>query len=63
MKMKGHAKCKGISTSGLRNDLMNLVNFHDSSRKSGNLHFDGLLLSKAYNPANIRLDEDVLKTS
>ena len=26
----------------------NLVNFHASSRKSENLHFDGLLLPKAY---------------
>ena len=26
----------------------NLINFHASSRKSENLHFDGLVLSKAY---------------
>ena len=33
---------------GMRNDIRNLVNFHASSQKSENLHFDGLLLSKAY---------------
>ena len=33
----------------LKNDMRNLVNFNTSSGKSGNLHFDGLLLSKVYN--------------
>ena len=47
MTLKGDAKFKGKLTCGLKNDLGNLVNFHASSRKSGNLHFDGLLLSKA----------------
>ena len=32
----------------MKNDLRNLVNFHASSRKSGNLHFDVLLLSIPY---------------
>ena len=35
-------------TRGLKNAIRNLVNFHASSRKSGNLPFDGLLLSKVY---------------
>ena len=35
-------------TRSLKNDIRNLVNFHASSRKSENLHFDRLLLSKAY---------------
>ena len=48
MKLKGDAKFKGKLTLGLKNDIRNLVNFHASSRKSENLHFDGLLLSKAY---------------
>ena len=48
MTLKGEAKFKGKLTCGLKNDLMNLVNFHASSQNSGNLHFDGLLLSKAY---------------
>ena len=33
-------------TFSLKNDTRNLVNFKASSRKSENLHFDGLLLSK-----------------
>ena len=48
MTLKGNAKFKGKLTCGLKNDLRNLVNFHLSSQKSGNLHFDGLFLSKAY---------------
>ena len=48
MTLKADAKFKGKLTCGLKNDLRNLVNSHASSRKSGNLHFDGLLLSKSY---------------
>ena len=36
-------------TGDLKNDIRNLVNFHASSCKSENLHFDGLLSSKVYN--------------
>ena len=45
-------------TRGLKNDLRNLVKFHASSRKSGNLHFDGLFLSKV----SKHLDEKVGKS-
>ena len=48
MALKGDAKFKGKLTRGLKNDMRNLVNFHASSQKSGNLHFDALVLSKAY---------------
>ena len=48
MTLKGDAKFKGKLTPGLKNDKRNLVNFYASSRKSENLHFHGLLLSKAY---------------
>ena len=48
MTLKGDAMFKGKLTGELRNDLRNLVNFHASSWKSGNLPFDGLLLSKAW---------------
>ena len=48
MTLKGDAKFKGNLTRGLKNDTRNLVNFHARSRQSENLHFDGLLLSKAY---------------
>ena len=39
---------KGKLTRGLKNNIRNLVNFHASSYKSENLHFDQILLSKAY---------------
>ena len=45
-------KCDAISKEklidGLKNDIKNLINFHASSRKSENLQFDGLVLTKAY---------------
>ena len=57
MTLKGVAKFKRKLTHGLKNDIRHLVNFHASSRKFGHLHFDGLLLSKAYKD----LDEKVFK--
>ena len=58
MTPKGAAKCKGKLTCGLKNGIRNLVNFHASSRKFENFHFDGLLLSKACKD----LDEKVQKS-
>ena len=58
MTLKGDAKFKGKLTCGLKNNVVNLVNFHASSRKSGNLHFDRIDLSKAYK----NLDEKVQKS-
>ena len=58
MTLKVDAKFKGKLTLALKNDIRNLVNFHAKSRKSGNLHFDQLLLSKAYKD----LDENVQKS-
>ena len=49
---------KGKLTRGLKNDIRNLVSFPVSNRKSENLHFDGLLLSKTYKV----LDEKVQKS-
>ena len=54
MTLKGDQKLTG----GLKNDIRNLINFHASSCKSENLHFDGLVLSKAFNV----LAEKVLKS-
>ena len=54
MKLKDDAKFKRKLTRG----LMHLVNFHASSQKTGNLHFDGFLLSKVYK----YLDEKVTKS-
>ena len=58
MTLKSDAKFKGKMTRGLKNGIRNLVNFHASSRKSEILHFDGLLMSKAYEI----LDEKVQKS-
>ena len=58
MTLKGDAIFKEKLTGGLKNDIRNLVNFHASSRKSQNLHFNRLLLSKAYKV----LDEKVQKS-
>ena len=55
MTLNGDAKFKEKLICGSRNDIRNLVNSRASSRKSKNLHFDGLLLSKAYKA----LDEKV----
>ena len=52
-------KFKEKLTCGLKSDIRNLVDFHASSRKSENLHFDWMLLSKAYKD----LDEKVKKSS
>ena len=58
MTLKGDAEFKRKLTWGLKNDIRNLVNFHVSSRKSENLHFDRMLLSKAYKD----LDEKIQKS-
>ena len=58
MTLKGDAIFKEKVTGGLKNDIGNLIDFHASSRKSENLHFDGLVLSKAYKV----LDEKVQKS-
>ena len=55
--LKGDDKFERKLARGLKNDIRNLVNFHASSRKSENLHFDGLLLSKGFKV----LDEKVQK--
>ena len=47
MTRKRDAIFKEKLTGGLKSDIRNLINFHASSHKSQNLHFDGLVLSKA----------------
>ena len=58
MRLKGDTKVKGKLICALKKEIRNLVNFHDSSRKSENLLFDRILLSKAYKD----LDEKVQKS-
>ena len=47
MTLKGYAIFKETLTGGLKNDIRNSVNFHVSSCKPENVHFDGIVLSKA----------------
>ena len=58
MTLKGDVIFKEKLNGGLENDIRNLINFHASSRKSENLHFDGLVLAKTYKV----LDEKVQKS-
>ena len=58
MTQKSAAKFKGKLTCAFKNDIRNLVNFHASRRKSENLYFDWILLSKTYKD----LDEKVQKS-
>ena len=57
MTLKGDAKFKRKLTCGLKNDVRNLFNFYASSGKSENLHFDWILLPKAFKD----LDENIQK--
>ena len=58
MTLEGNAKLKGKPTCGLKNDMRNLVNSFASRQKSENLHFDWILLPKAYKD----LDEKIQKS-
>ena len=48
MKLKSDAKFEEKLALDSKSDMRNLVNFNVSSVKSGNLHFDVLLLPIAY---------------
>ena len=48
MTLESGAKIEEKLSHGFKNDMTNLLNFNVSSGKSENLHFDVLLLSKAY---------------
>ena len=62
MTLKGDAKFKEKLTRGLTNDMKNLVNFHASNRKSENLYFNGLVLSKAYKVLDEKVQKSCLRT-
>ena len=49
MTLKNHAKFEEKLTCGLENDMRNLLNFQQSTRKSQNWDFDGICLSKVEN--------------
>ena len=48
MTLNSDAKFEEESTCHCKNDMRNLENFHASTRKSQNLHFDGVLMCKEY---------------
>ena len=58
MKMKSDAKFKGKLSFGSKNDMRNLVNFNVSSGKSGNLHFDVLLLPITYKFSALKVQKN-----
>ena len=49
MTMKNDAKFEEELTCQFKIDMKNLTNFDLSTRKSQNMHFNGLLLTKVYN--------------
>ena len=49
MTLKSDAKFEEKLTFGLKNNLSNLANFHQSTRKCQNWDFDGILLPKVEN--------------
>ena len=49
MTLKSDEKFEEKLNCGLKNDLRNLANFHQSNWKSQNWDFDGILLSKVEN--------------
>ena len=57
MTLKGVAKFKGKLSRGLKNDKRKFVNFHVSCRKFENLHFDRILLYKAYKDLHEKLQK------
>ena len=48
MTLKSDAKLGEKLICGLENDMRNLTNFYQSTGKSQNWDFDGILLSKVY---------------
>ena len=49
MTLKIDAKIEEKLTGGLENDMRNLPNFYQSTRKSQHWDFDGIFLSKVEN--------------
>ena len=47
--LKGDAKFEEKLTCGLKNDIRDLTNFHQSTGKCQNWNFNGVLLSKVDN--------------
>ena len=48
MRLESDVQFEEESTCRCKSGITSLVNFHASTRKSQNLHFDGVLMSKVY---------------
>ena len=59
MTLKSDAKFEENLTLDSKYDMRNLVNFNGSSDKSGNLHFDVLLLPIAYISFSLKSREEL----
>ena len=57
MTLNGDGIFKEKSTGDLKNDTRKLINVHAISRKSENLHFDVLVLLKAYKVLNEKVQK------
>ena len=57
MKLRSYARFKRKLTRDFKKKIRSLSNVHSGSRKSEKLHFDGLLLSKAYKALNETVEE------
>ena len=57
MTLKSDTKVKQKLICGLKRDTRNLDNFHANSRKSENLQFDRILLSKACEDLDEKVQE------
>ena len=62
MTLNSDAKFEEESTCHCKNDMRNLENFHASTRKSQNLHFDGVLMCKEYKVLNKMLQRSYLSS-
>ena len=60
MTLKSDAKFEEKLTLGSKTDMRNLGNFHASSGKSENLHFNMLLLSIAYKVSDKKVQKNYL---
>ena len=49
MELKSDAKFEEKLICGLENDIRNLANFYQSTQKSQNWHFDGILIYRVEN--------------
>ena len=60
MKLKSDSKFEEKLILDSKNDMRNFVNLNASSGKSKNLHFDVLLLSKAYEASTKKVQKNYL---